>query len=68
MSGNGDLQLEVDALAAAGEAEPEATADLKALAVQLWANFDEFSIEEVEEILRNAWRLRGLPFNDNAGN
>lgn len=68
MSGNGDLQLEVDALAAAAEAEPEATADLKALAVQLWANFDEFSVEELEEILRDAWRLRGLPFNDNAGN
>ena len=68
MSGNTDLQLEVDALAAAAEAEPDAIADLKALAVQLWANFDEFSVEELEEILRNAWRLRGLPFNDNAGN
>jgi hypothetical protein len=68
MSGSADLQLEVDALAAAAEAVPDATADLKALAVQLWANFDEFSIEELEQILRSAWRLRGLPFNDNAGN
>ena len=65
MSENLDLRLEVDALADAAEAAPEATADLKALAVQLWANFDEFALEDLEDILRDEWRVRGLPFNDN---
>ncbi|TAZ45190.1 hypothetical protein ELH76_34605 [Rhizobium ruizarguesonis] len=31
-----------------------------------WANFDEFTVEELEDILRDEWRTRGLPFNDNA--
>ena len=66
MTENEDLDLEVAALADAAEAEPEVTADLKTLAVQLWANFDAFSVEEIEAALRDAWRLRGLPFNDNA--
>lgn len=67
MTENADLQLEVEALAVAAEAEPETTVDLRSLAVQLWANFDEFSVEELQGILRQAWRIRGLPFNDNAG-
>jgi len=60
------LREEVYRLAAAAEAAPETTSDLMALAVQLWANFDEFSVDDLEDILRDEWRSRGLPFNDNA--
>lgn len=60
-----ELRQQVEFLAAAAESEPETVADLKSLAVQLWANFDEFSVEDLEDILRDAWRSRGLPFNDN---
>lgn len=67
MNGNLELKLAVDALADAAEAAPEAVADLKALAVQLWANFDEFALDDLERVLRDEWRMRGLPFNDNAG-
>ena len=66
MNGNLELKLAVDAFADAGEAAPEAVADLKALAAQLWANFDEFALDDLERVLRE-WRMRGLPFNDNAG-
>ncbi len=61
-----ELRQQVELLAAAAEAEPDTVSDLKSLAVQLWVNFDEFSIEELEDMLRDAWRTRGLPFNDNA--
>ncbi|KAA0694399.1 hypothetical protein DTW90_24050 [Neorhizobium sp. P12A] len=67
MTENDALRHEIAALADAAGAAPETTADLKSLAVQLWANFDEFTVEELEDILRDAWRIRGLPFNDNAG-
>lgn len=67
MTENDALRHEIAALADAAEAAPETTADLKSLAVQLWTNFDEFTVEELEDILRDAWRIRGLPFNDNAG-
>jgi len=60
------LRKEIYRLAAEAEVQPEATADLKSLAVQLWANFDAFSVEDLEEILRDEWRSRGLPFNDNS--
>lgn len=60
------LKQEIATLADAAEADPETTADLKSLAVLLWANFDEFTVEELEDMLRDAWRTRGLPFNDNA--
>lgn len=66
MAQNDDLRDEVHRLAAVAEAAPETTFDLKALAVQLWANFDEFSVEDLEDILRDEWRSRGLPFNDNS--
>jgi hypothetical protein len=67
MTENDGLQREIATLASAAEADPETTADLKSLAVQLWANFDEFTVEELENVLREEWRVRGLPFNDNAG-
>jgi len=67
MNGNLDLNPAVDAFADAAEAAPEAVADLKALAAQLWANFDEFALDDLERVLRDEWRMRGLPFNDNAG-
>ncbi|MGO6905679.1 hypothetical protein ACCS96_36625, partial [Rhizobium ruizarguesonis] len=57
---------EIYRLAAAADADPETTSNLKALAVQLWAKFDEFTVEDLEDILRDEWRTRGLPFNDNA--
>ncbi|MBY5714479.1 hypothetical protein [Rhizobium leguminosarum] len=63
------LRDEIYRLAAAAEADPETTSDLKSLAVQLWANFDEFAgedLEDLEDTLRDEWRTRGLPFNDNA--
>jgi hypothetical protein len=60
------LRQEIYRLAAAAEADSETTSNLKALAVQLWANFDEFTVEDLEDILRDEWRTRGLPFNDNA--
>ncbi|MBY3127459.1 hypothetical protein [Rhizobium laguerreae] len=66
MNENDELRQEISRLAEAAEADPETTFDLKTLAVQLWANFDEFSVEDLEDILRDAWRTRGLPFNDNA--
>ena len=67
MTENDALRQEIAALADAAEAAPKTTVDLKSLAVQLWANFDEFTVEELEDFLRDAWRIRGLPFNDNAG-
>lgn len=66
MSETQDLQMEVAALADAAEVDPAAASDLKALAVQLWTNFNDFSLEELEDVLRDEWRTRGLPFNDNA--
>ncbi|ACS60640.1 hypothetical protein Rleg_5867 (plasmid) [Rhizobium leguminosarum bv. trifolii WSM1325] len=59
------LRDQIYRLAAAAEADPE-TSNLKSLAVQLWANFNEFTVEDLEDILRDEWRTRGLPFNDNA--
>jgi|GEM_PF-3255724 len=66
MTEQSNLRSEIYRLAAAAEDVPENTADLKSLAVQLWANFNEFSVDELEDILRDEWRSRGLPFNDNA--
>ncbi|MBY3176536.1 hypothetical protein HFO27_18100 [Rhizobium leguminosarum] len=66
MTENDALREEIYRLAAAAEADPETTSNLKSLAVQLWANFDEFTVEDLEDILRDEWRTRGLPFNDNA--
>ncbi|MGX9992597.1 hypothetical protein ACS4RR_026280 (plasmid) [Rhizobium sp. Z1P35] len=60
------LRDEIYLLAAAAEADPETTSNLKSLALQLWANFNEFTVEDLEDILRDEWRTRGLPFNDNA--
>ncbi|TAW39052.1 hypothetical protein ELI17_37430 [Rhizobium ruizarguesonis] len=60
------LREEIYRLAAAAEAAPETTSNLKSLAVQLWANFDESTVEDLQEILSHEWRTRGLPFNDNA--
>ncbi|MGO8117028.1 hypothetical protein AB9F43_20900 [Rhizobium leguminosarum] len=60
------LREEIYQLAAAAEADPETTSNLKSLAVQLWANFNDFAVEDLEDILRDEWRARGLPFNDNA--
>ncbi|MBY5606302.1 hypothetical protein [Rhizobium leguminosarum] len=60
------LRDEIYRLAAAAEADPETTSNLKSLAVQLWASFNEFTVEDLEDILRDEWRTRGLPFKDNA--
>jgi hypothetical protein len=60
------LREEISRLAAAAEADPKTTSNLKSLAVQLWANFNDFAVEDLEDILRDEWRARGLPFNDNA--
>ncbi|MEX2693077.1 hypothetical protein [Rhizobium mongolense] len=60
------LREEIYRPAAAAEADPETTSNLKSLAVQLWANFNDFAVEDLEDILRDEWRARGLPFNDNA--
>ncbi|MBY5660430.1 hypothetical protein [Rhizobium leguminosarum] len=64
MTGSDALREEIYRLAAAAEADPETTSNLKSLAVQLW-DFDEFTVEDLEDILRDEWRTRGLPFNDN---
>ncbi|NKM65077.1 hypothetical protein GFL58_29570 [Rhizobium leguminosarum bv. viciae] len=66
MTENDALREQIYRLAAAAEADPETTLNLKSLAVQLWANFDEFTVDDLEDILRDEWRARGLPFNDNA--
>lgn len=67
MTENEELTREIGLLADRAENDPETGADIKSLAVGLWTNFNEFSIEEIEDALRDAWRTRGLPFNDNAG-
>jgi hypothetical protein len=67
MTENEELTREIGLLADRAENDPETSADIKSLAVGLWTNFNEFSIEEIEDALRDAWRTRGLPFNDNAG-
>ncbi len=54
MNGNLDLNPAVDALA-------------DAAAAHLLVNFDEFALDDLGRILRDEWRMRGLPFNDNAG-
>jgi error-prone DNA polymerase len=41
------------------DSDPETTSNLKSLAVQLRANFDEFAVEDLEDILRDEWRTRG---------
>ncbi|MBW8786836.1 hypothetical protein HFO93_28875 [Rhizobium leguminosarum] len=66
MTGNDALREEIYRLAAVAETDPATTSNLKSLAVQLWAHFDEFTVEDLEDILRDEWRTRGLPFNDNA--
>ena len=45
-----DLDREVEALADAAESDSETMANLKGLAVQLWANFDAYSVEELEAL------------------
>jgi len=67
MTENEELKREIGLLADSAENDPETGADIKSIAVGLWANFNEFSIEEIEDALRDTWRTRGLPFNDNAG-
>ncbi|MFF0924417.1 hypothetical protein ACFYE8_32980 [Rhizobium leguminosarum] len=67
MTENEELTREIGLLADRAESNPETGVDIKALAVGLWASFNEFSIEEIEDALRDAWRTRGLAFNDNAG-
>ncbi|MBY5412695.1 hypothetical protein HFO98_30545 [Rhizobium leguminosarum] len=66
MTENDALREEIYRLAAVAETDAETTSNLKSLAVQLWANFDEFTVEDLEGLLRDEWRNRGLPFNDNA--
>jgi hypothetical protein len=68
MTENDELTREIELLAGKAENDPDSGVDIKALAVGLWASFNEFSIEEIEDALRDAWRTRGLHFNDNAGN
>ena len=67
MTENEELKREIGLLADSAENDPETGADIKSIAVGLWANFNEFSIEEIEDALLDTWRTRGLPFNDNAG-
>jgi hypothetical protein len=64
---NEELAKEIELLAINAEVDPDSGTDIKALAVGLWANFNALSVEEIEDALRDAWRTRGLPFNDNAG-
>lgn len=66
MTENEELTREIGLLADSAENDSATGADIKSIAVGLWANFNEFSIEEIEDALRDAWRTRGLPFNDNA--
>jgi hypothetical protein len=67
MTENEELDKEIEMLADNAESNPEAGADIKALAVSVWTNFNDFSLEEIEDALREKWRMRDLPFNDNAG-
>jgi hypothetical protein len=67
MTENEELAREIAILADGAEGDPETGTDLKSIAVGLWANFNELSVEEIEDALRDVWRTRGLPFNDNAG-
>lgn len=55
------LMTEINALADGAEANP-GTVDISVLAVSLWANFDDHSLEEIEETLREQWQARGLPW------
>ncbi|MFW8642485.1 hypothetical protein ACOJBO_05060 [Rhizobium beringeri] len=62
MTENEELTREIELLADRAESDPETGVDIKALAVGLWASFNEFSIEEIEDALRDAWRTRRLAF------
>ncbi len=66
MNENEELATAIEQLADNAEGDPETGVDIKSLAVGLWANFNDLSIEEIEDALRDVWRTRGLPFNDNA--
>ncbi len=57
MTENDALREKIYRLAAAAEADPETTLNLKSLAVQLWANFDEFTVDDLEDILQG--RMEG---------
>jgi hypothetical protein len=37
------------------------------LAVGLWTNFNGLSLEDIEDALRDKWRMRDFQFNHNAG-
>lgn len=67
MNENEELATAIEQLADNAEGDPETGVDIKSLAAGLWANFNDLSIEEIEDALRDVWRTRGLPFNDNAG-
>jgi hypothetical protein len=47
-------------LADDAENDPEAGVDIKTLAIGLWTNFNEFSLEDIEDALRDKWRMRDL--------
>ena len=49
MTEYGGLRQEIATRADAADADPERAAGLKSLAAQLWANFDEFTVEELED-------------------
>lgn len=66
MTENEELVRDIGFLADSAQMQSEKEFDIKSLAVGLWANFNELSVEEIEDALRDAWRARGLPFNDNA--
>jgi hypothetical protein len=61
------LAKNIEMLADNAENDPEPGVDIKALAVGLWTNFNEFSVEDIEDALRHKRRMCDLPFNDNSG-
>jgi len=58
MNDNPGLKRAVDALADAAEAAREAVAELKALAIRLWVNSDQFALDDPEVIVRRVVHAR----------
>jgi len=62
-----ELAREIELQAERAERDGDTGVDIKSVAVGLWANFNEFSLEEIESALREALRIHGFSFNDHAG-
>jgi hypothetical protein len=54
------LMREINVLADRAEQNRGQPIDVKAMAVTIWSNFDNLSIEEIEAKVKDVWRSRNL--------